>query len=495
MTATTLGQDAAAPASHRRPLALLERPLVRWVTLAVVFVWGAYQSLWNIAAAIPNADEPQYVLVGRLYLQGQLQYNHEQPPTAKYLFGAVQFLFGEGPLAPRLFVGALTVVGGVIVFLWLRPELGWMPALLPTAFWLLLPRGIAGTFEFRLDRFAVLDPVMVFFAIAAMAAAWQWHRGRSVLWIAIAAFCFGLSVTSKPTTAVMFPAFLAIIVVGRRWKESLVALAVAIGVLAATVFVVYLPIGIVTGLRDLLQFQVAQNATGHLIDLGGMATAHPPWWANLYFAWKGFGPVTIAVFVLGGVAALFDRRHRFLVVSLVLALGPLMFFYLFVAKNALPSYYYAWSWALCLLAGIGCAWLLGPHPRRWLAVLLRSLGVLVTALAVVAAAGTSALVWNDGPTGFGRVDQTLRQAGIDRGMVLVSGVAPWEPDETIHGRWTTDPNAHCIVAVATKQSARSPIAPEVYAYVEAHRAHLHRTMLNEVTFYAFDPATAAANCR
>jgi hypothetical protein len=172
-----------------------------------------------------------------------------------------------------------------------------------------------------------------------------------------------------------------------------------------------------------------------------------------------------------------------------------MFFYLFVAKNALASYYYAWSWALCLLAGIGCAWLLRSHARRWLTVLLRSLGILVTALAVVAAASTSALVWNDGPTGFGRVDQTLRQAGIDRGMVLVSGVAPWEPDETIHGRWTTDPNAHCIVAVATKQSARSPIAPEVYAYLEAHRAHLHRTMLNEVTFYAFDPATAAANCR
>lgn len=494
MTATTLGQDAATPAPRRRP-APLDPPFVRWFALGVVFAWGAYQSLWNIAAIIPNADEPQYVLVGRLYLQGHLQYNHEQPPTAKYLFGAVQFLFGEGPLAPRLFVGALTVLGGVIVFLWLRPELGWLPALIPTAFWMLLPRGIDGTFEFRLDRFAVLDPVMVFFAIAAMAAAWQWHRGRSVLWIAIAAFSFGLSVTSKPTTAVMFPAFIAIIFVGRRWRESLLALGVAIVVLAATVFVVYLPIGIVTGVRDLLQFQVAQNATGHLIDLAGRATAHPPWWANLYFAWKGFGPVTIAVFVLGTAAALFDRRHRFLVVSLLLALVPLMVFYLFVAKNALPSYYYAWSWALCLLAGIGCAWLLGSHPRRWLTVVLRSIGGLVVGLAVVAAASTSALVWNDGPTGFGRVDHTLRQAGIDRGMVLVSGVAPWEPDETIHGRWTTDPKARCIVAVATKQSARSPIAPEVSAYLDAHRAHLHRMMLNDVTFYAFDRATAAANCR
>ncbi|WP_431246621.1 hypothetical protein [Leifsonia xyli] len=36
----------------------------------------------------------------------------------------------------------------------------------------------------------------------------------------------------------------------------------------------------------------------------------------------------------------------------------MMIFYLFIAKNALPSYYYAWSWALCILAGIGVSRLL-----------------------------------------------------------------------------------------------------------------------------------------
>ncbi|MFP3464923.1 ArnT family glycosyltransferase [Leifsonia sp. SIMBA_070] len=495
MTTTAPTTTIPVDAPRAQAIRFLDRLSVRWVALALVFLWGAYQSLWSIATATPNADEPQYVLVGRLYLHGDLAANHEQPPTAKYLFGAIQLVFGEGPLAPRLLVGALTVIGGVIVFLWLRPELGWLPALVPTAFWLLLPRGIAASTEFRLDRFAVLDPVMVFFAIAAMAAAWQWHRGRSVVWIGVAAVCLGLSATSKPTTAVMIPAFLVLILLRRKAKEVLIALAVAAVALAATVLLVYWPIGIVMGLRDLIEFQAAQNATGHLIDLGSVATAHPPWWANFYFAWKGFGRLTVAVFVIGGFAALFDRRNRVLVVYLLLALAPLMIFYLFIAKNALPSYYYAWSWALCLLAGIGCVWLLRPRASRGLTVVLRTVGVSVLALALAAALHTSALVWNDGPTGFGRVDQTLRSAGIDQGMVLVSGVAPWEPDESIHGRWTTDPTARCIVAVATKQSARSPIAPDVAAFIEAHRAQLRQTMLDAVTFYSFDQAAAEANCR
>ncbi|WP_431246622.1 ArnT family glycosyltransferase [Leifsonia xyli] len=252
-----------------------ERAAVRWGLLAVVFAWGAYQALWNILAANPNADEPEYVAVGRDYVAGDVTLNHEQPPTAKYLFGAVQLLFGDGPVAPRILVGVLTILGGVIVFLWLRPELGWVPALVPTAFWLLLPRGVDTTFEFRLDRFAVLEPVMVFFAIGAMAAAWQWHRGRSIWWLVVAGAGMGLSATSKPTTAVILPAFLVLIVGRRRLRPILFGLIVPAVAAAATVFLVYRPIGLRTGIADLLDFQVAQNASGHLIDLAGFATGHP----------------------------------------------------------------------------------------------------------------------------------------------------------------------------------------------------------------------------
>ncbi|WP_431246620.1 hypothetical protein [Leifsonia xyli] len=108
---------------------------------------------------------------------------------------------------------------------------------------------------------------------------------------------------------------------------------------------------------------------------------------------------------------------------------------------------------------------------------------------------TSALVWNDGPTGFARVDHALRAAGIEGGNVLVGGVAPWEPQQAIGTRATTDPRSHCIVAVATKVSPRSPISPEVTGFIAQHRADLHRTMLNDVTFYIFTPSAAAANCR
>lgn len=473
----------------------VDRAVVRWVAWVLVFAWGAYQCLWNLAAANPNADEPQYNRVGRDYLRGQLAENHEQPPTAKYIFGAVQLLFGEGPLAPRLLVGVLTLAGGLIIFLWMRPELGWMPALIPTAFWLLLPRGVATTFEFRLDRFAVLEPVMVFFAISAMAAAWQWHRGRHVAWIAVAAICLGLSATSKPTTVVLLPAFLLLILARRRVRDILTALAVAAIVLAATVLLVYWPIGVVAGLRDLIEFQAAANANGHLIDLGSIATGHPPWWANLYFGWKGLGSATVVVFVVGSIAALFDRRNRFLVAYTLTALAALVVFYLFIAQNALPSYYYAWIWALCCIAGIGCAWLLRRRPSRATTGILRLVGAATLLVAATAAVATSILVWNDGPTGLARADQTLRSAGIDHGIVLTSGMAPWEPDQGIHDRWTTDPGAHCIVAVATKDSPRSPIAPEVAAFIEQNRAHLQRVQLNDVAFFIFDTATALENCR
>ncbi len=170
-------------------------------------------------------------------------------------------------------------------------------------------------------------------------------------------------------------------------------------------------------------------------------------------------------------------------------------FYLFVAKNALPSYYYAWAWALCILAGIGVGWLLGRHRGRTGGVLLRMLGGILLAAGLTAAVTTSVLVWNDGPTGFARVDQTLRSDGIDHGSILVGGVAPWEPQQAIGTRATTDPAAHCIVAVATKVSPRSPIPPAVTGYIAQHRTQLHRTLLDDVTFYVFSRSAAAANCR
>ncbi|MFJ3488449.1 ArnT family glycosyltransferase [Leifsonia aquatica] len=487
--------DLAMADTAPRTIGFFQRRAVRWSLLAAVFVWGAYQSLWNLLSANPNADEPLYAIVGRQYVAGDASQNHEQPPTAKYLFGVVQLIFGDGLAAPRILVGVLTLLAGLIIFLWLRPELGWVPALIPTAFWLLLPRGVDTTFEFRLDRVAVLEPVMAFFAIAAMAAAWQWHRGRSVLWLVIAAISLGLSATSKPTTAVILPAFLLLIIARRRLKPVVIGLLVSAATLGATVFLVYRQIGLRTGITDLVNFQAAQNAGGHLIDLAGFATGHPPWWANLYFAWQGFGTITTVVLLAGTIAAFFAREHRLLVVYLTLALAPMMVFYLFIAKNALPSYYYAWAWPLCILGGIGVARLLQPGWMAARTIVSRSFGSLLLALALVAAVSTSLLVWNDGPTGFARVDRALRAAGIDHGMVLVSGVAPWEPEQAIGTRATTDPTAHCIVAVATKVSPRSPITPEVKAFIADHRSELHRTMLDNVTFYVFTRSAATANCR
>ncbi len=124
--------------ADRRPRVTLttSRP-VRLGALVVLAVWALHQTFWNLLGHNVHGDESVYVRAGWAYLHGDFSANREHPPTAKYLFGAAQVLFGQGVLGPRIVVGVLVVAVGVTLFWWLRREVGFWTGVLVAAMWLL----------------------------------------------------------------------------------------------------------------------------------------------------------------------------------------------------------------------------------------------------------------------------------------------------------------------------------------------------------------------
>ncbi|KZX21372.1 ArnT family glycosyltransferase [Rathayibacter tanaceti] len=444
---------------------------MRWAALIGTLLWGLYQCFGTLGAANISPDEPVYLAAGWDYLHGDVSANLEHPPTAKYLLGVAQMLLGEGLIAGRVAAGAATFLTGVVLWLWLRRELGVVLALIPAGLFLLFPRTVPGGAT-RIDRIALLEPFMVLFAVAAMAVAWSWSRaspGRRSGWlIALAGALFALSVTSKLTTAVLAPVFLLPLLRSGSRGRALRAAAAFAGAFVVTGVLAYLPVHPVEAIRYLLEFQSRHNAEGHLIDVAGSAFAFPPWWANLWFTLAGIGPPALSVLLLGTLLALLAPRRRALVLYLGGAALLLLVFHLVVSSVALPHYYAAWAWLLCALAGLGIAealhgGILLPAP------VARGAGAVLLAASIVVAAATSAGIAQERPTGIARVADVLRERGLDGGLVLVQGMSSGVYVPYIGDRVTTDPSSAGVVAIAIEASARYPVDPRVADYLESAR--------------------------
>ncbi|PPH99970.1 hypothetical protein C5C56_08155 [Rathayibacter sp. AY1D1] len=459
---------------------------VKRAALIGTVLWGLYQCFGNLGAANISSDEPVYLAAGWDYLHGDVSANLEHPPTAKYLIGLAQVLLGEGLLAGRIAAGAAAFLTGVVLWLWFRRELGPTLALVPAGLFLLLPRTAVGAGT-RIDRLALLEPFMVLFAVAAMAAAWTWSRaspGRRSGWlIALAGALLALSVTSKLTTAVLAPVLLLpLLWSGSRARALRGGLALSVAFVVTGVLA-YLPVHPVEAIRYLLEFQSEHNADGHLIEVAGTAYVFPPWWANLWFMVVGIGPAALAVLLLGTLLALLAPRRRALVLYLGAATLLLLVFHLAISSVALPHYYAAWAWLLCALAGVGIAEALRggivlPAP------LARGVGAVLLAVSLVIAIATSAGIAQERPTGIARVADVLRERGLDGGLVLAQGMSSGVYVPYIGDRVTTDPSSAGIVAIAIERSARFPVDPRVYAYLESARPETVR--LDDLTLVLVD---------
>jgi len=129
-------------------------------------------------------------------------------------------LGGPGPLGLRYVAATASFGIGLVFFLWFRRSVGFWAALITAALWWLTRRanGIAWAHPgsgvaTRMDRTALLEPVMMFFAVAAMYAAWRWVNGvdrRRWLWAAASGLLLALAVTSKVTPAVIVLAIIAL---------------------------------------------------------------------------------------------------------------------------------------------------------------------------------------------------------------------------------------------------------------------------------------------
>ncbi|WP_420367113.1 ArnT family glycosyltransferase [Curtobacterium sp. L1-20] len=434
--------------------------------LAIVAAWAVWQAFWRLGAANVTADEKLYAQAGVAYLHGDFSLNREHPPFGKYLFGLAQLVAGDGVFQARIVVALALLAGGAIIFVWLRREIGWWGALLGAGTWWVAPHYGFGT---RIERFAILDPLMTFFMIAALAAAWWWIRSDRWWWAAASGAVMAMSVTTKVSTVVVLPAFLVLPILFRRWRALLVGGAIWAGTFTAVFVGLYLPMGIRSAITYMLKFQEGQQTNGHPVQIAGMTYAHSPWWGNLWFLEQGATLPVLVVLAIGVLAAALVYPGR-LVAFLGLALACLSVFYLGVAKIALSTYYFPFLPLLVLLSAIGYAQL----ARRWRwTVAVGVAGALVTAFMAV---GVSSQVAQEQPRGIALIERRLDAWGVNPTHVLFQayppfGYGPYFPDGTM------DTRKGPFTAIVVGSDQRFPVQSKVTAFLKQERGELdHATV-------------------
>ncbi|MFS2029016.1 MULTISPECIES: hypothetical protein [unclassified Curtobacterium] len=407
----------------------------RTAVFAVVALAGVFVAYWHIGRQSTYVDEFTYTRAGWDYVHGVLTSNLQHPPTGKYLFGVAQLVFGEGVLGPRLVAATASFGTGIVLFAWLRRPIGYWGAVLAAGLWWLTPRAdsptwadVASGTAARIDRLALLEPLMTFFAVAALAAAWQWATrprrpaDRSTAWdgwwwMALAGALLALSVTSKVTTTVLVLALVAVPLLFRRWSGLLTGGVAAAAAFAVVFVVAYVPVGGVRAITFMIEFQGKHDTRGHIISVLGKTYMIAPWWTNFVRVVEGVGWPTVVVLLVGMAAAFAIRPDR-LVALLGIALGILVVFYS-TANVALPHYYQAWMPWIIALAAVGYTRLARLRPPRTTVVAL--LAVVVT---IVPAFVVVRTVAETRTTGFARLEGVLEERGVpDDVRVLVSGSA------------------------------------------------------------------------
>lgn len=474
-------------AQHRSLEAPIPRPhprTVRVTALVVVALAAVFVTTWHLGRPTIVNDEFVYLRASWAYVHGDFSLNLEHPPLAKYVYGVAQLIAGQGPLGPRLVAAAAVLGTGAVLFLWLRRELGFWTGLVAAGLWWLTPRGSGATWAeagsvigVRIDRFAMLEPLMVFFAVASLAAAWTWMRTGNRWWVAAAGALLALSVTSKVSTAVLVLAIGALPLLFRRWRDLGVG-ALYGGVAFVVVFVVvYLPVGLFRAIGQMLRFQAQQNAHGHPTTILGTVWPTAPWWANFAFLADGTGWLLLSVLAVGVVAALAVRPDR-LVAYLGIALGVFLVFYVIVANVSLPYYYDAWMPLIIALAAIGYGRLATVRPpvgRIAAVVLVAALLVPVVRLGVA--------VVQTRPSGVAMLTEALQVRGKDDENVLFARFSANTWRIYFGDRGTQKPQFGPFDAVVVGHDDRRAMPPQVRTFLSEYDDQLEHFRLDYLDVY------------
>ena len=416
-------------------------------------LWAIFLSFFRIGVPQVLWDEPIYALAGWRYVHGEtfapgqggslgeFADNFEHPPFAKYLFGLSEVVAGGQSITATRVVAALACLAtAALIGWWLARRYDRWTGLAAAAVVAITPLVVPPSVV-RFGRLGMLDSVAGMLLVASLLLAWRWstRTGRDALrWAIAAGVVAGLATSAKesgflvllgPVLLTMWQARRSLRQLRDRLLQSAVMAVVAVGTFIAT----YLPVGHPFARIDYLwTFQTRHSRLGHPVVVAGRSMTHPPWWANLWFAWNGLGALLAILLAVGVLAALALNRDRVVAFWGAALVGPIVFFF-FVADVALPFYWVMWVPLAMAVSVTGWRALvlwaarLAPH-RAWTVPLAAG---VVAALAAVPAVGNTGTTATLQAVGVQRVPLVMRAGGL-HGPILATGVSVFDLRTYLH---------------------------------------------------------------
>lgn len=437
--------------------------------LLVVAWWAAF---WRIDVGTVLVDEPVYVRAGEFWIEGDFARNAEHPPLGKFAFGLAQVLFEKGIPAGRMASGLAFVITTFVIWALGTKLFNRTAGVVAAVAWVVLPKSVGsnevGTDGDRLERFAMLEPLVTLWMAVALWFGWrlareEGPRTRDAVGLGLAV---GLAAASKlvgPVAAVSISGFLLLVVGWHLLKPLVIAGAVAV----ATFWATYLPLGgeAVQVVRDMISINRQHAADGHQVFVNGETTRFPPWYTELWYHYDAEG--LIATLALLAAFVIMWRRPQYRRAALyVTAFVVVVYLVLSFSTVELRHYrYVAWP-GFALVIGAAASTIERERVRHSIGV-----GAVMAVFAVIGLTSMVDLARIE-PTDYAVLEQEL----TDRGYDQETTVAVYGPLGTVqryllgwqHGNGTTqtiDASTHDVVLVDITYTIRFP-DPEIIDPIE-----------------------------
>ncbi len=394
-----------------------------WAAGAIVAL-TAFAGLWRLSVPSWHVDEILFAISGESMVGGDFSRLWQHPPLAMFLYGVGQLLPGEPLIGVRLVAAAFGMATGAVTYVLGCRVAGRRCGLIFAAMWAALPHVThpmgADVLVPRLDRYGLLDVVAATFMAGALVTGWRWATEGAPRSRWTTAALIGLATAAKLSGLLVAPG-IAAFVLWHRGRRGLGELVRAAGLVVAVFATCYLPFGTTApdALRRMVSFQSEHLERGHSVTVNGVVRQRAPWWAQLDFMWEGDGPLVVVPLVAAAVLALVLIRRR--AVWYVAAAVVIPFAVLARSAVSLPHYRYVWLAPFLLLAALGFDHALAAR-GRW-----RKLRFAAFAFAVplvVVGASTTWRIATLERSDYAEAAAMVRDAGLDRGRLLVHGHTP-----------------------------------------------------------------------
>src|SRR5215207_7580146 len=472
-------------------LNMLDHRALRIVLLLALILVGAYMAFFRLGDRDWGTDELIYRDAGLEYVRDfDFHSNLEHPFLVKYILGATQTLFHSSEAGVvRLPVATAVLMTGIILFAFAKRVAGYWTGILALALWIFSPiMRISG-------RNVNLDVFVACFSSLALYLGWRWAESSSWRFAAFAGVAIGLTTASKPVGILFLPAILFAGLLKIGDSRRLVFQSLLIGLVAATTaLATYIPLGLraPSVIQFMFETQQRHNASGHFpMEVAGIITKFPPWWAHLWWQWGYYG--TLATISLAVAVAIALLRHRPLDLYLLTAVLVPFLFLSFSISFKLPFYLYVWQPPLILLSALAAGKLASWQGIKGVILAL----VFLIPFAYVGVEDVKAISRIE-PDRYAKVARYLEDTGHDQDTVLVysidnnSGNALIARADLPKARVINDPeNAQEeeieVILVEERARRKVPI-PSVDNYLETNRSEFEYSgTLDHIEVYIRKP--------